>query len=140
MKFIFAVLILVLSLNTYSEDKSPVDEIVDESKNDLMVVIGGGIAGAVLGLSTLSFYDEPKKHTKNIVMGASLGIIAGVIFVAYNQAFKTKESVYSFMQDIEELKPKSFNTTARNTWHNNNLQHNSAEVVQPYLMNYNINF
>lgn len=140
MKFIFTVLISVLSLNTYSEDKSPVDELVDESKNDLMVVIGGGIAGAVLGLSTLSFYDEPKKHTKNIVMGASLGIIGGVIFVAYNQAFKTKESVYSYIKDVEALRPKSFNTAARNTWHNNSLQANSAEVIQPYVMNYNIQF
>lgn len=40
-------------------------------------------AGAVLGASTLPFYGEPGKHTKNIFYGAALGAVAGVLLSAY---------------------------------------------------------
>lgn len=41
-------------------------------------------AGAVLGASTLPFYGEPGKHTKNIFYGAAIGAVAGVILAAYS--------------------------------------------------------
>ena len=45
-----------------------------------------GAFGAVLGLSTLSFTSQPSKHMKNILIGGALGIIAGVVYVAYDAA------------------------------------------------------
>jgi hypothetical protein len=63
--------------------------IIDKTKNDLMLITFAGLGGAVLGLSTLSFVEQPEKKLKNIVTGGALGIIAGVLFVAYKQATDT---------------------------------------------------
>ena len=41
------------------------------------------IGGAILGASTLPFYEEPGDHTKNIFYGAAIGAVAGVIISAY---------------------------------------------------------
>ncbi len=60
--------------------------LVDQSKNDFMIVLAAGGAGAVLGLSTLSFVSEPDDHYDNILTGGAIGIIAGVLYVAYRQA------------------------------------------------------
>lgn len=69
-------------------------DIAEETKNDLLAVVAGGVAGAILGLSTLSFVEEPKEHTRNILIGASIGIIAGVGYVGYKQANKSREMLY----------------------------------------------
>lgn len=41
------------------------------------------LTGAILGASTLPFYDESGDHTKNIYYGAALGAVAGVFVAAY---------------------------------------------------------
>lgn len=41
------------------------------------------IGGAILGASTLPFYEDPGDHTKNIFYGAAIGAVAGVIISAY---------------------------------------------------------
>lgn len=41
------------------------------------------VSGAILGVSTLPFYDDSGKHTKNIFYGAALGAVAGVLIAAY---------------------------------------------------------
>lgn len=134
MKFIFSLLVLTLSLSTYSADSSPVDELVNKSKSDLLIVAGGGLAGAILGLSTLSFVDEPKKHTKNILTGASIGIIAGVIFVGYTQATETKESVYS------SINSKDFDTSSRDSWHNEELSKFDSDLSAHRIVNYSFSY
>lgn len=49
------------------------------------------VGGAVLGASTLPFYDEPGEHTKNIFYGAALGAVGGVIISAYSGIEEGKE-------------------------------------------------
>ena len=134
MKFIFSILVLTLSLSTYSADNSPVDELVKESKNDLMIVAGGGLAGAILGLSTLSFVDEPKKHTKNILTGAAIGIIAGVIYVAYTQAYETKQSVYS------RIDARDFDTYSREAWHSEEFAKLDSDLRKHKIVNYSFSY
>jgi len=137
MKFVLVVLMVIFSFNSIAQDKNAVDGLVDDSKNDLMIVLGGGLAGAVLGLSTLSFVDEPKDHTKNILAGASVGIIAGVIFVAYNQAYKTKNSVYSStFEDNSGL----FDTKARKSWHNTEFQKSKSAPSKLNAFNYSFSY
>jgi hypothetical protein len=41
------------------------------------------VSGAVLGASTLPFYEDSGKHTKNIFYGAALGAVVGVLYAAY---------------------------------------------------------
>ena len=94
-----------------------VEAFVNDTKTDLLIVVAGGLAGAVLGLSTLSFVEEPKEHTRNILVGASLGIILGVGYVAFNQANKSRDMFYPGEEEVYLNSGKKFNTLARIRWH-----------------------
>ena len=118
------------------------DDLVSDTKTDLLVVVGGGLAGAVLGLSTLSFVEEPKDHTRNILVGASLGIIAGVGFVAFSQATKTRDMMYEEEgASPAQVNGKSFSTVERVAWHQNeqNGQY-THKNISPYQLNYHLKF
>ncbi len=113
-KFLILMILSTLSLNTFAQSKE--DDYAQSTKNDLLLVVGGGLAGAVLGLSTLSFVEEPKDHTRNIVVGAAIGIIAGVAYVAFNQANQSKQLILG-PQDEAYFDPKEFDTNKRLAWH-----------------------
>ena len=52
--------------------------------NDALGTIGIGAGiGAVLGLSTISFYDTPTQHLGNALIGAGAGLIVGLGVAAY---------------------------------------------------------
>lgn len=84
------------------------DDIIKNTQNDILLVAGAGVGGAILGLSTLSFVDEPGDHLPNIWTGAALGVIAGVIFVAFNSVQKNSEDLQSSLE---------FSTYERTAWH-----------------------
>ncbi len=137
--------IMYIPQDAYSQDEN-LDSLVGDTKNDLMIVVGGGLAGAVLGLSTLSFVEEPKEHTRNIVVGASIGIIAGVAVVAFSQATKTQDLIYGsegedgYPDDASYKDPKEFNTYARNDWHYENINNSYSPIISPYNIGYNLKF
>lgn len=56
------------------------------TRKQLATIIFAGLAGAILGLSTLSFYGEPQEKLDNIAVGAALGIIGGAIYSTYQVA------------------------------------------------------
>jgi hypothetical protein len=87
------------------------DDVIKNTQNDMIIVMAAGGGGAVLGLSTLSFYETPSKHLSNIWTGAALGVIAGVIFVAYNSAQKGSEDL------ISSDSSQDFSTSERASWH-----------------------
>lgn len=118
MKFLIRlVLLLSFVLNTaYSQEEGgQSDALLQDSIKDVYTVVGIGIGGAVLGLSTLSFAEQPKDKLKNIVIGGAIGVILGVGVVAYKHATKT-QTVY------EEYSLKDFNTNLRLTWHESNFE------------------
>jgi hypothetical protein len=43
----------------------------------------GAMAGALTGMASLAFYDTASSHTKNIAVGASLGLYTGILLSAY---------------------------------------------------------
>ena len=88
--FIMIFLFILNPIAAHSEDAG--SGFVDDSVKDMSVVFGMGLAGAILGLSTLSFVDEPSQHTKNIAVGGAVGIIIGVSAVIVGQASKTSLS------------------------------------------------
>jgi hypothetical protein len=90
------------------------DDVLKSTKMDVLTVAGAGVGGAIIGLSTLSFYEKPSKHLMNIWTGAALGIIGGVIFVAVSHATKTEESLR------EEEANINFDSLERQRWHNDN--------------------
>lgn len=53
-------------------------------KRSVAAILFSSIGGAILGLSTLSFYGEPQEHTGNIAVGALVGFVGGVSYVLYD--------------------------------------------------------
>lgn len=90
------------------------DDIIKNTQNDILIVAGAGVAGAVLGLSTLSFVDKPSKHIANIWTGAAIGVIAGVVWVAYNSAMRGSEDLQGDEASLD------FNSSERLAWHQEN--------------------
>lgn len=108
------------------------DPIVKQTVSDVGIVVGMGAAGAIVGLSTLSFYEKPKEHWKNVTMGGAIGVILGVAVVAYLQATRTQD------YDEEESEESAlFDTKQRNRWHEEIFQKNQSS--QPTLA-FNLNF
>ena len=103
-----------------------------------MIVMGGGLAGAVLGLSTLSFVDKPNKHTKNILVGASLGIIAGVAVVIFNQANKSRD--YFEDEEYSYQNNPDFETYARLQWHQEEFTNKISDAPSISFTNVNYQF
>lgn len=100
------------------------DDIIKSTQNDIILVGAAGAAGAILGLSTLSFVDKPSKHISNIWTGAALGIIAGVVFVAYQSAQRGSEDLQSDEASI------NFNSSERYAWHSQNSENLTIPQVQ----------
>lgn len=50
-------------------------------RRNVAVVMFSGLAGAVLGLSTLSFYGEPQEHIGNIWTGLAVGVAVGGAYI-----------------------------------------------------------
>ena len=57
-------------------------------RKQLATIIFCGLGGAVLGVSTLSFYGRPQERLSNIAVGFALGIIAGAVYTTYRTATK----------------------------------------------------
>lgn len=52
-------------------------------RRNAATIIFCGLGGAVLGLSTLSFYGKPQEHVSNIYVGLGAGLIAGSGYIYY---------------------------------------------------------
>ncbi|GAB4018077.1 MAG: hypothetical protein Fur0010_19090 [Bdellovibrio sp.] len=116
---------IVLSPKAMAQDGRGDDDILGQSVSDLIIVAGAGAGGAILGLSTLSFVEEPSEHLKNVLVGGAIGIIVGVGVVAYKQATKSHE-VYN--QVYRPLNPKEFSTIARTEWHLENHKSHQSQL------------
>lgn len=54
-------------------------------RQSFATIMFAGLGGAILGLSTLSFYGDPQEHIGNIWLGLGLGTLAGTTYV-FSQA------------------------------------------------------
>lgn len=124
-KLVSSLLILQLLITTLipsmafgQEAEGEGEDFLKDTQNDVILVAAAGAAGAILGLSTLSFVDKPSKHIANVWTGAALGIITGVLFVAYNSAQKGSEELQSSVD---------FSSSDRLAWH----MQNSEELTLP---------
>ncbi len=60
-------------------------------RRQLATIIFAGLSGAMLGLSTLSFYGRPQERLNNIAVGFALGIFSGTIYTTYKAAAKPQD-------------------------------------------------
>ncbi len=60
-------------------------------RRQLATIVFAGLGGAILGLSTLSFYGRPQEKLNNIAIGFAFGIIAGTSYVTYKAATNPQE-------------------------------------------------
>jgi hypothetical protein len=71
-------------------------------RRHLTTIVFAGLAGAILGLSTLSFYGRPQDRLSNIAAGFAIGVISGTVYTTYKAASEPKE-FYSLHDDESEL-------------------------------------
>jgi hypothetical protein len=75
-----AVLALVLAVTLFAAPRARAEATFGDAA---LTVAVSTVAGAILGASTLPFYEESSDHTKNIFYGAALGAVIGVFISAY---------------------------------------------------------
>lgn len=94
-----ATTLMVLSPQVYAQapDSPPGQEagIVSGPRKQLATIIFAGLAGAILGLSTLSFYGRPQEKLSNIAVGFAVGIIVGTSYTTY----KAATAPYEFLSE-----------------------------------------
>lgn len=100
-KRIFSVMLIAHVLTNsgfaYSQDEAAKNELRGPRKH-LATIIFSGLAGAILGLSTLSFYGRPQDHLVNMAVGAAVGVIVGTSYVTYQAATRPREFYQSNTQ------------------------------------------
>ena len=60
-------------------------------RKQLATIIFAGLAGSIMGLSTLSFYGRPQDHLENIAVGFAVGVIGGTAYVTYKAAMQPED-------------------------------------------------
>jgi len=88
------------------------DEVVEETtfkpRRQVATIIYMGLAGAVLGLSTLSFYGRPQDRLTNIAVGFGAGVVIGAVYMTYTAATNPVEAFGSQIE-MEESRRLSMN-------------------------------
>nr|WP_295903475.1 hypothetical protein [uncultured Bdellovibrio sp.] len=91
---LLAALIIFTSQASFSQTNRTV-------KRNVATVLFASLGGAILGLSTLSFYGEPQEHTNNITLGALLGFVGGVGYVLYDSS-QPAPPTHDYSQVLEQ--------------------------------------
>lgn len=71
-------------------------------RRQLATILFAGLGGAVLGLSTLSFYGRPQDELANIAIGFAGGVIIGTAIVTYKAATNPSEFYGQTKPQIED--------------------------------------
>lgn len=80
-------------------------------RKHLANIVFAGLAGAVLGLSTLSFYGRPQDRLSNIAVGFAIGVIGGTMFSTYKAAAEPRE-FYSLQDPMMRFEQAQFTPSA----------------------------
>ena len=124
--FFITAVILVNPVQLLAQDRDQNSaSVLDDSLGDLYLVLGTGLGGAVLGLSTLSFAEKPSDHMKNIAYGGALGIVVGVSIVIFGQATKSTSTISD--NDSLKMTPALVEGLTR-------LEFSKQKIAQNFLM------
>lgn len=84
-------------------------------RRHLANIVFAGLAGAVLGLSTLSFYGRPQDRLSNIAVGFAIGVIGGTMFSTYKAAAEPRE-FYGFLDPTLRFDQARYTPQASYSW------------------------
>lgn len=73
-------------------------------RRQITTIFLSGLAGAVLGLSTLSFRGRPQDHLGDIAIGFGVGAVVGTIYTTYDTATQPEK----YYGDLDHLKDIEF--------------------------------
>lgn len=76
---IFSLVAVVVPRTAQAQGK----ESASNSRVFLLTATYGVVAGTLTGLGSLAFYNNPSEHSRNIAMGASIGLYVGLLLGAY---------------------------------------------------------
>jgi hypothetical protein len=91
MASLMALTIALTPAQSYAQADAGKPELTGTRKQ-VATIVFAGLAGAILGLSTLSFYGRPQDHLSNIAVGFAVGVIGGAIFTTYKAATRPYEA------------------------------------------------
>lgn len=135
--------VILLSEQLFAQAVNNDEDIFSESYTDLITVTALGLTGSILGLSTLSFYEEPWDNTKNILYGLSIGIIIGVAVVAFKHANKSQTYYFEKVTNLRSF-PKheaiKFDTFQRALWHRQNVVAHQPEKMNLSVLTFQTTF
>ncbi len=135
-KYLLSILCtLLISVPTVHAQGGGDNDIFASSMTDAITVAALGGFGAVLGLSTLSFVEEPSEHLKNIVVGGAIGVIVGVAVVAYKQANVSKDLYQESATQLSPVLDPEMSTAMRAQWHQRNHYQINGNLGKENLAN-----
>ncbi len=89
---ILAITVAIGSVPAFAQRTDKANQSVSQGpRRHLANIVFAGLAGAVLGLSTLSFYGRPQDRLSNIAVGFAVGVIAGTLYSTYKAAAEPRE-------------------------------------------------
>lgn len=129
-KSLFTILLsFFIASASFAQNSSPQEEktkTVSGPRKQLATIIFAGLGGAVLGLSTLSFYGRPQDNLSNIAIGFAVGVITGTVIVTYRAATNPAE-FYGTQYRPDQSVDKAIHLASR-------------QDETPLKMNYNFSF
>lgn len=97
-----ALSVLAPQVHAAPRDSAAGQTVSQGPRRHLAHIVFAGLAGAILGLSTLSFYGRPQDHLANVPIGFAIGVIGGAVYTTYKAAAEPRE----FYSLSRELKPE----------------------------------
>ena len=91
-----------LALGANRKGEKPDEVSTQGPRRHLATIVFAGLTGAILGLSTLSFYGRPQDRLSNIAVGFAIGVITGTVYSTYKAATEPRE-FYSSHEASPEL-------------------------------------
>jgi len=92
-------------------------------RRNIATIIFCGVGGAVLGISTLSFYGDPQNHIENITTGFALGLIGGTAYVTSQVADLSKDQAEAVFPEkslsldpVKEIAQRNHNPRPSLAW------------------------
>jgi hypothetical protein len=90
-KFALVGLVIAMASTSFAQQAAPETRSTGGPRRQLATILFAGLGGAVLGLSTLSFYGRPQDKLANIAIGFAGGVIIGTTYVTYKAATNPSE-------------------------------------------------